>query len=313
MKISWVLVFLIIGCAVIAQEKSGPAVKRLTNVIDAYPMLSKDGSQLVFQSNRTGSWEIFTTNADGSQLKQLTRNEVPDLVPCWSPDGKKIVFASGMDNTSDIFIMNADGTDRRQLTTANGDDSHPHFSADGKTIVFNSARSSPDLEADWSKQWHEIFIMNSDGSEQKQITHLKAVCTFPELSPDGKKIVFRKVTDTQGFNWDLSTSQRNSEIFILDPAGNITENISKNAAFDGWPRWSPDGKKIVYASNRSGPANVGQVFLYDLASKQTIAVSTGPPGHIQPSFSFDGKKILAYEVYETTDYEFGGIVSIDLK
>ncbi|MGK2864174.1 MAG: hypothetical protein ACSLE0_19745, partial [Chitinophagaceae bacterium] len=308
MKLIGLLFLLCVYIGIDAQINTNPVVKRLTQVIDSYPMLSKEG-RLVFQSNRTGSWEIFTSNEDGSNIKQLTHNDVEDLIPCWSPDGTKIVFASGMDNTSDIFIMNGDGTERKQLTTTFGDDSHPHFSADGNFIIFNSARSSPDLNADWSKQWHEIFIMNSDGSKQRQITSFKGVSTFPDLSPDGKQIVFRRVTGEAGFNWDLSTSKRNSEIFLMDiDAGNLT-NISNNASFDGWPRWSPDGKQIVFASNRSGPANTGQLFMYDKENKKTTQISFGAAGHVQPSFSPDGKKIVDYEVYETSEYEFGGILS----
>jgi len=276
-------------------------------------MLSHDGTKVVFQSNRTGNWEIFTMNADGSQLKQVTNNAVEDLTPCWSPDGKKIVFASGMDNTSDIFIMNADGSARKKLTDSDGDDSHPHFSADGKKIIFNSACTSPDLSIDWLKQWHEIFIMDSNGKEQKQITRLKTVCTFPNISPDGKKVVFRRVVEAPGSNWDLSVSTRNSEIFLMDIDRNTFTNISNNTAFDGWPCWSPDGKKIVYASNRNGLANVGQLFLFNIESNATTPVSNGPLSHVQPSFSSDGKRLVAYEVVETAAYEFGGIVMIDLR
>src|SRR4029078_981861 len=156
--------------------------------------------------------------------------------------------------------MNADGSSQKRITAVKGDDSHPKFTPDGKRIIYCSARTTIDLTIDWSKQWIEIFTMNADGTDAQQVSHFKAVSTFPALSPDGKKIVFRMVTKQAGFNWDLSNSERNSEIFVMNYDGTNPMNISKNAAFDGWPVWAANGKKILFASNRNGPANTSQIF-----------------------------------------------------
>lgn len=67
--------------------------KRLTNVIDSYPQLSKDGKLLVFQSNRSGTMQIYVSKADRTDIRQLTHLNFPAQVPCWSPDMKQIVFA----------------------------------------------------------------------------------------------------------------------------------------------------------------------------------------------------------------------------
>src|SRR5258705_84833 len=86
------------------------SAKRITNVSDSYPMASPDGKKIAFESNRTGDWEIFVMNFDGTELKQLTHSKGFDGCPIWSPDGTKIVFPSERDNDSEIYIMNADGT-----------------------------------------------------------------------------------------------------------------------------------------------------------------------------------------------------------
>jgi len=126
--------------------------RRLTNVKDAYPMASPDLTRVLFQSDRTGDWEIYVVRADGTQLVRLTNSAGPDVTPVWSPDGKRIVFAYERDaGDSEIYVMNADGSGQRRLTRQPGDDSHPHWSPDGSSIVFNSARATPDLTADWSK------------------------------------------------------------------------------------------------------------------------------------------------------------------
>src|SRR5262249_25207385 len=207
------LICLLVASATFAQETPMPlrlAPKRLTNVADSYPMLSPDGSKILFESNRTGAAEIYVMNADGKNIVQLTHNKASNHCPIWSPDGSKILFASGRDDESDIYVINADGSGQKRLTNQPGDDSHPHWSPDGKRIIFNSARTTPDLKADWSKQFHEVFTMKTDGSDVKQITSAKTVSTYPSFSPDGKRICFRRVVDEPGYQWDLTLSPRNS-------------------------------------------------------------------------------------------------------
>jgi TolB protein len=294
----------------IAAQNGNSSIKIITSVVDAYPSLSPDSRQILFQSNRNGVFEIFTMKPDGTDLKQLTYDNVDDNTPSWSPDGRFIVFASGRDNDeSDIYIMDADGKNQKRLTNSPGDDSHPHFSPDGTKIIFNSPRNSPDLKADWSRQWHEIFIMNTDGTEQKQITSFKTVSTFPSISPNGKKICFRRVMDTPGVNWDMTTNNRNSEVFIANIDGTNAVNISNNSAFDGWPVWIDD-ETVLFSSNRGGIPYIGQLFAAKADGSGTIEITPKGESFIQPSVSPDGIFIYAQHNFEQKDYEFGGVAVI---
>jgi TolB protein len=291
-------------------------IKRVTNVIDSYPMPSLDGEKIIFQSNRSGDWEIYIMNKDGSGIRNLTQSNGPDVTPNWAINGKQIVFASERDNDSEIYIMDADGANQKRLTSTPGDDSHPHFFPDGSRIIFNSARSSSDVKADWGKQYHEIFSMRPDGSDVKQITNFKTVSTYPSVSPDGKKIAFRKVIDGYAFNWDLTlnANNRNSEVFVMDINGDAKSaiNLSKSPAFDGWPWWSPDSKKIAFSSNRNGPANVGQLFIVNLNDSTITQLTDVPSSFAQPNWTSDGKSIYAYQCWETSDFEYGNIVLIKI-
>src|SRR5215471_2761656 len=121
------------------------AFKKLTNVIDSYPAFSPDGKKIAFESNRSGNFEIYTMDTNGSHIRQLTFDTAFDGTPAWSPDGKLITFASERDNDPEVYIMNADGSNQKRITNAKGDDSHPKFTPDGKRIIFCSARSTPDL------------------------------------------------------------------------------------------------------------------------------------------------------------------------
>jgi len=299
-----------------------PAMRRVTNVMDRYPQISRDGKILLFDSNRSGTSQIYscTTENNGAKLTdptapiyrtenivQLTKLPFHARCPSWSPDMKKIAFAGEPEGHSEIFVMNADGSHVTQLTHTGGDDSHPHWSADGSRIMFNSSRTTPNSKADWNKQWHELFSMKPDGSDVRQHTHCKTVCTFGSFSPDMKKITYRKVTDTRGMDWDLTPSKRNSEVFVADTDGSNEINLSQNAAFDGWPSWSPDGKTIAFSSNRSGPANVGQIYLVNPDGSGLRQLTTGPRSFVQPSWSADGLQIFVYENCETVDYEYGNI------
>ena len=286
--------------------------KKLTSVIDSYPMFSPDSKEIAFESNRSGNFEIYTMNVDGSNIRQLTFDTAFDGTPAWSPDGNLIVFASERDNDPEIYIMNADGSHQKRIKNAKGDDSHPKFTHDGKRIIFCSARSTPDLTVDWSKQWIEIYTMNIDGTDVQQVSHFRTVSTFPSLSPDANKIVFRMVTAQPGYNWDLSNSERNSEIFVMNNDGTNPVNISKNAAFDGWPVWSADGNKILFASNRRGPANVSQIFMVDADGNNLQQLSNGDGGFTQPSMSKDGRLVAVYNFWETTEYESGCISILHL-
>jgi TolB protein len=294
-------------------QEIGQTLKKITGVVNAYPMLSPDGKKFVFQSNRTGINQIYVMDIDGKNTKQLTFSDKRNNSPGWSPDGKLIVFASERDDDdSEIYTMKADGSDQKRLTNQKGDDAHPHFSPDGRRIVFNSARATPDLTVDWSKQAHEIFTMNIDGSDVKQVSRFGALSTYPSISPDGKKICFRQVVNGPGFNYDMSTNRRNSEVFVMNIDGTDPVNISNNAAFDGWPIWTKDGH-VLFSSNRGGIPNVCQLYRSDDKGKKVEQISNFKHSLMQASLSPDGKMVYCqYNTEEEIDFETGGLVSLML-
>jgi Tol biopolymer transport system component len=102
-------------------------------------------------------------------------------------------------------------------------------------------------------------------------------------------------------------------VFVADLDGHNEMNLTNNAAFDGWPLWMPDGKHVVFASNRTGPAYVAQIFVIGVDGKELRQVSSGPWGYAQPSCSMDGRSIFAYQFQETADFEFGNVVILDIS
>lgn len=289
-------------------------VTRLTNVVNSYPHPSPDGTRVVFQSNRTGTQQVWMMDADGTNLAQITHEESGAETPKWSPDGRSILYATyvGEDN-NDLFLVDADGTNRRQLTDGPGYDGHPSWSSDGMRIIFNSDRTTPTPGLGWSDRWHEIFSISASGDDLRQHTHLRSICTYPSFSPDQQRIAYRKVTQSAGMAWDLTLIERNSEIFVAESDGSNERNLSDSAAFDGWPAWSPDGEFIVFSSNRAGPANTGQLYLVRADGSGLRQVTFGPWSHAQPAWSADGLALFAYQHQETSEYEFGDVARVQIE
>ena len=292
--------------------------ERLINISDMYPSVSPDSATLVFQSNRAGAGQIFAMDVgntvSNTLATQLTNSPLGAETPVISPDGKKIVLSIyGAEGNNDVFVMNIDGSNLTQITFGPGYDGHPHWNADGTRIFFNSDRSTPDMGASWSNRWHEIFSVKSDGSDVRQHTKCKSVCTYGSVSPDGQKVLYRKVVPVGGFDWALRQIERNSEIFVIDIDGENETNLSNNAAFDGWPVWSPDGSLIAFASNRSGPERTGQIWTMHPDGSNAKQISSGDWSHTQPAWSADGHYIYAYQHIEAVDYEFGSVVKIELE
>ena len=293
----------------------------LTAVRDSYPDLSPDGTKLLFQSNRSGRQSLWLADPDGSGPVLLFDGSelgMDPATPRWSPDGRLIVFAmkpagATDENESEIYLMQRDGSHVRRLTNAPGDDSHPHWTVDGKRIFFNSARATPDLKADWSKQWIDIYSVDANGSDLRRHTHCGSVCTYPVPSPDGRFVAYRKIVDSAGFDWSLQSAGRNSDVVVGRIGQGASVNVSDSPAFDGWPMWSPDGRWLVFASNRDRLANVGQIYAVRPDGSGLRRVTSGSISRAQPSFSADGKHLYVYENLETSDFEIGHLAQFKVS
>jgi Tol biopolymer transport system component len=197
------------------------------------------------------TYDIYIADADGSNARPLTATPGYDAEATIRKDGR-IVFTSVRDGDMEIYSMNGDGSDVRRLTHRDGPDGGPFYSPDGRQIVFRGRPLSPGPELDdyrallaqglWRPTALEIFVMNADGSNLRQVTNLKTASFAPFFTPDGKRIIFStNVGDPKGRNFDL---------YLINADGTGLERVTYNDTFDGFPMFSPDGRQLVFASNR---------------------------------------------------------------
>jgi Tol biopolymer transport system component len=222
-------------------------------------------------STIAGGINIYVISVRGGTPIQLTKStDRINLYPAWSPDDKKIAFASAplispmKFGQFDIYVINADGSNLTRLTSEGGE--YPTWSPDGKKIAFQSKRDG--------KYW--IFIMDADGSNQTRL--IEGI--EPDWSPDGKKIAFvnadwpRKIgvinVDGSGLVWLTDPP----EISLTD--GRVTH------AKDEYPKWSPDGEKIAFASTRSGNWDI---YLINADGSNITRLTDDPENDIYPSWS----------------------------
>ena len=198
------------------------------------------------------TYDIFRVNLDGSGLTRITSTPGYDAEATVGKDGR-LVFTSVRDGDMEIYSMNANGSDVRRLTNLPGPDGGPFFSLDGSQIVFRGRHPAPGAELDdyfsllkqaiWRPTSLELFVMDRDGGNLRQVTKNGAANFAPYFTPDGKRIIFSSnLSNPKGRNFDL---------YLINVDGTGLEQVTFTDVFDGFPMFSPDGRKLVFASNRN--------------------------------------------------------------
>jgi Tol biopolymer transport system component len=197
-------------------------------------------------------FEIYTARPDGADLQRLTNWNAYTAEATVSPDGRTIVFTSTKDGDLEIYTMGVDGSNVRRLTSTPGYDGGPFFSPDGSMIVYRAWHPTDSADLATYRDLlgrnmvrpnrMEIWVMNADGTGQRQITELGGANFAPYFTPDGQRIIFSSNHQ--------NPRSRNFDLYLVNLDGTGLTQVTTNPEFDGFPMFSPDGTKLIWASNR---------------------------------------------------------------
>lgn len=199
------------------------------------------------------SYDIFLSREERKGVRQITFTDGYDAEATVSPLGNRIVFTSARDGDLEIYSMDLDGHDVRRLTHEVGYDGGAFYSWDGKHIIYRAYHPTDSIHiADYQALLKqnlvrpnimELFLMNDDGANKRQITQFGGASFAPFFHPDNKRIIFASNMN--------SPKARNFDLYIINIDGSGLQQITFNDTFDGFPVFSHDGKKLVFASNRN--------------------------------------------------------------
>jgi TolB protein len=252
---------------------------------------SPDGRQIVYQSNRDGNWEIYLTEADGSQPARLTENPTADESPCFSPDGDWIAFERGQEQSAaesrpprEIYLMNMLNRDRTASDSSDNllcisrhpaDDWHPVFSPTGEGLAFVSDRIASPFGNRYPRQ-SDIFLFRFSDSTLTRFTPGLGDKAAPSFAPDGESLLY--------------VNNVNGEFEIFEQKSNGTEPVPRlaNGRAKGAPQYSPEGKYIVYFEKRNQNFDL---FLFERDKSSTQRLTCDAAIDAFPVFSPDGSEI----------------------
>ncbi len=238
------------------------ALQNLSNASKASFVSEK---KLVFHSLRSGNYEIWSINSDGSDLRQLTNNNAEDAEPIASSNGNQIFFVSNRTGEAQVWRMNSDGSDQQQITFKEG--GTPFFiTPDQKWVYYSHG-----IE-------RSLWRASSNGGDEQLV--FNRVLESPSISPDASKLAFI----------EKNNQERTINIISLDNLETIKTISSKegNITSEGL-NWLPDGKSLAYLIKDAAGRNI--IKIHQLSKQDSQQIFETNEDIYSISFGVDGKNI----------------------
>ncbi len=232
---------------------------------------TRTDQRIAFVSERSGQVDIYTMNPDGSDVVQVTNDELEDYYPSWSPDGKRLAYVcytteGGPQSEytiqrAKIFTINIDGRGRHVLLDMTGSELYPSWAPDGRRIAYSA---------------HDLYVVDVNGGPPTQLVFASLTVKLhqPAWSPDGRRLVFTS---------EGRTGTNTIQLVTLGMPG--WQSLAA-----GWdPAWSPDGTRILFVASAGDNY---QLFVIDATGENLRQLTSDPTDHYNPDWSPDGTRIV---------------------
>ncbi|MBU2591490.1 MAG: Tol-Pal system beta propeller repeat protein TolB [Nitrospinae bacterium] len=216
--------------------------------------------------DKLGYKQIYISDYDGQNLRQITRNRAINLFPNWSPDAKKISYTSFKMGNPDLYLLDLETGKDRAISAESGINSNASWSPDGKSMVLSMSISGNP----------EIYRLDLENGERRKLTQSRGIDTSPEWSPDGRRVAF------------TSSRSGTPQIYVMDIQGWNIKRVTYDGSYNDQASWSPDGTKISYSSMNNGHFDI---YMINLSTNETRQLTKSSGNDESPSWSPDGRRI----------------------
>lgn len=221
------------------------------------------GTRIAYVSRVGRFKELFIMDLDGTNVRQLTRDNGLAMSPSWSPSGDRIVYTSYRSRKPELYTMSPDGGGARQITERQGLEIGAKFTPDGARLMTSAAIAGVS----------KIAVLDMSGRLIQKLTSGDAIDVSPSISPDGSRVAF------------CSNRGGGPQIYVMSSQGEPASRISfTNSNYCTSPAWSPKGDKIAFICRAGG----NQLFIASPTGSQVTQLTFAGDNE-DPSWSPDGR------------------------
>ena len=207
-------------------------------------------TKIAFVGTRSGKKEIYTCDADGSNLMQLTHDNAISVGPSLSPDGRRLVYTGYQSGYPDVYEIDLGSGARSRIMKYPGTNTGAVFSPDGGRIAVTLSKDGNP----------ELYVTGSGGGSARRLTRTSGSESSPTWSPDGDEIIYS--SDDRG----------GSQLYRISASGGSGRAVGTGRSFCTEPNWSPDGKKVAFNTRGGGGF---EVAVTDLTGGGTRSLGEG--------------------------------------
>ena len=236
-------------------------------------------TRVVFVSRRSGAPELYISDYDGFNVRQLTRDGARKYSPNWSPDGTRIAYTSYRDGPHELYLLDLQSGETSKVSFRGRTVLSPRWSPDGRHLILG-------LVTDGISK---LFISTLDGSRLIPLATGYGINISPSWSPRGDQVVYMSDRLTQ------------KHLYVINVDGSNDQRITFEGGYNGSPAWSPRGDRIAFVGGdlaprrRGGSQRVFNIYTCDVNGRNLVKLTgvRGPEGdNVNPTWSPDGLHIL---------------------